>query len=110
VKYEQARRIALSLPEATEQDHHGFPSFRVRGKIFATARDEGFLNVMVVEEEAHAVASAHPGVCEALYWGKRVAGVRVDLRRVKAPLLSLLLTDAWRVKAPRALVRAHEPT
>ncbi|HEV3460901.1 MAG TPA: MmcQ/YjbR family DNA-binding protein [Candidatus Dormibacteraeota bacterium] len=32
----QLRRIALWLPEATEQDHHGRPSFRVRGKIFAT--------------------------------------------------------------------------
>jgi hypothetical protein len=33
---EQARRLALALPEAVEQDHHGRPSFRVAGKIFAT--------------------------------------------------------------------------
>ena len=30
------REIALALPDAIEQDHHGRPSFRVRGKIFAT--------------------------------------------------------------------------
>jgi hypothetical protein len=32
----EARAVALSLPEAVEQDHHGRPSFRVGGKIFAT--------------------------------------------------------------------------
>ncbi len=28
--------MALALPESVEQDHHGMPSFRVRGRIFAT--------------------------------------------------------------------------
>lgn len=32
---EQVRQFAMSLPEATEQDHHGMDSFRVRGRIFA---------------------------------------------------------------------------
>lgn len=35
VSHEQLRRIALALPDAIEQDHHGRPSFRVAGKIFA---------------------------------------------------------------------------
>jgi hypothetical protein len=39
VSVDQARRFALSLPEAVEQDHHGRPSFRVAGKIFATLWD-----------------------------------------------------------------------
>jgi YjbR len=30
------RRIALGMPEATEQAHMAHPDFRVRGKIFAT--------------------------------------------------------------------------
>jgi len=36
VDLETARRIALSLPGAIEQDHHGRPSFRANGRIFAT--------------------------------------------------------------------------
>ena len=36
VTTDQARAIALALPEAVEQDHHGRPSFRVAGRIFAT--------------------------------------------------------------------------
>jgi hypothetical protein len=30
------RELALALPQAEEHDHHGRPSFRVTGKIFAT--------------------------------------------------------------------------
>jgi len=30
----RARQIALALPGVAEQDHHGFRSFRVAGKIF----------------------------------------------------------------------------
>src|ERR1700736_3046272 len=30
------RRIALSMPNATEESHMGHPDFRVKGKIFAT--------------------------------------------------------------------------
>jgi hypothetical protein len=30
----EARAIALGLPEASEEDHHGTVSFRVRGRIF----------------------------------------------------------------------------
>ena len=44
-----ARKLALALPEAVEQDHHGRPSFRVNGKIFATLWDEGHMNVMLDE-------------------------------------------------------------
>ena len=31
------RKYALSLPEATEEPHFQYASFRVRGKIFMTA-------------------------------------------------------------------------
>ena len=46
---DEARTIALSLSEAVEQDHHGRPSFRVRGRIFATLWDPEHMNVMVDE-------------------------------------------------------------
>jgi hypothetical protein len=36
VDLETARQMALSLPGALEQDHHGRPSFRANNRIFAT--------------------------------------------------------------------------
>jgi len=30
---DEARQLALALPETTEHDHHGMNSFRVRGNL-----------------------------------------------------------------------------
>lgn len=96
----------MALPAVTEQDHHGFPSYRVRGKIFATAPDDAHLNVMIEADEIRAVAAETPGGCEELWWGKRLAAVRVTLEAVDERLLGALLTDAWRRKAPATLRRS----
>lgn len=49
ISRQRVRELALALPESTEQDHHGRPSFRVAGKIFATLWDEDHMNVMLDE-------------------------------------------------------------
>jgi hypothetical protein len=97
---EQARRIALALPDAVELDHHGRPSFRVAGRIFATLWDEHHMNVMIDEPGIHTAVQAAPQVCEEVWWGKRLAAVRVDLRSARKELLAELLADAWERKAP----------
>jgi hypothetical protein len=99
----QVRELALALPEATEQDHHGFPSFRVRGKIFATLPDEAHANIMIDVEAVDAVVAEDPDSCQELWWGKQVRGVRVELALADRALLAELLTDSWRRKAPRTL-------
>ena len=100
---QQARELALALPEAVEQDHHGRPSFRVGGKIFATQWDEHHMNVMLDEGGIRTALHASPETCAEVWWGKRLAAVRVDLRRASADLLSELLADAWERKAPKRL-------
>jgi hypothetical protein len=105
VSREQARRLALGLPEAVEQDHHGRPSFRVAGKIFATLWDAEHVNVMVDPDGVRTAVHLNPEVCEEVRWGKRLAAVRVDLRRAEPELLAELLTDAWEQRAPRRLLR-----
>jgi hypothetical protein len=104
VSTEEARRLALSLPETVEQDHHGRPSFRVAGRIFATLWDRDHMNVMLDEPGILTAVRAHPGVCAEVMWGKRLAAVRVALPAVEAGLLSELLADAWEGKAPARLV------
>jgi hypothetical protein len=103
---DQARSLALSLPGAVEQDHHGRPSFRVARRIFATMWDADHMNVMVDAPGILTAVEAHPDVCAEVWWGKRLAAVRVDLRRVDEPLLRELLTDAWERRKP---VRARGP-
>jgi hypothetical protein len=103
ISAEEARGIALALPETLEQDHHGRPSFRVGGKILATLWDAEHMNVMLDEGGIMTAVQAHPAVCEEVYWGKRLAAVRVDLAHADAKLLRSLLEDAWETKSGRPL-------
>ena len=54
-------------------------------------------------------AQSRPDVCSEVFWGKRLAAVRVDLRRADAGLVRELLTDAWERKAPAAVRASAEP-
>jgi hypothetical protein len=101
----EARQLALALPEATEEDHHGMSSFRVRNKIFATVPDGHHVRVMVDEPEILAAVAEAPSSCEPLYWGKRLACVVVNLRTVQVDMLGALLTEAWLCKSPKSLAR-----
>jgi hypothetical protein len=100
VSPDDARSLALALPEAVELDHHGRPSFRVGGKIFATLWSEHRMNVMLDEGGILTAVQGAPDVCEEVWWGKRLAAVGVTLARVDHELLRELLTDAWEHKAP----------
>ena len=105
MKASDARAIALSLPDATEAPHFDYASFRVGGKIFATMPPYGrHLHAFVDEEERQRSLALHPGCVEALHWGRRVLGLRVDLLGADAALATRLLVRAWLRKAPRRLL------
>jgi hypothetical protein len=98
---DDARRLALALPDATEQDHHGRPSFRVAGRIFATLWDTEHMNVMLDEPGIRTAVQDHPDICQEVWWGKRLAAVRVALPLAGRALLRELLDDAWEGKRGR---------
>jgi hypothetical protein len=90
----EVRRLALELPEAVEADHHGMPSFRVRGRIFATLPDGSTLRAMLDEGGIRTAVNDEPEACSELWWGKRLAAVAVDLRVADAALAARLLEEA----------------
>jgi hypothetical protein len=101
---ECVRRLALALPEVVEEDHHGRPSFRVAGRIFATLWDAAHMNVMLDEPGIRTAVQGNPGVCTEFWWGKRLRAVQVDLASSDQGLAGELLADAWEQKAPKRLL------
>jgi hypothetical protein len=98
------RRIALSLPEATEAPHHDMTSFRVAGKIFATVTAAGDrVHIFVGPDEVATYCAEYPGRVEELWWGTQRRGCRVALTTATQSLLRELLTEAWRARAPTRL-------
>jgi hypothetical protein len=109
MKLEQVRRIALSLPCVNEEPHFKYTSFRVGGKIFATAPPEGeHLHVFVEEEQRQLARALDPDSLEPLTWGNRVVGLRVALSKVKPSLVKRLLEQSWSQKAPKHLLASSK--
>jgi hypothetical protein len=104
VSTDEARTLALSLPEAVEMDHHGRPSFRVGGRIFATLWNDQRMNVMLDEGGIRTAVEKTPDACEEVWWGKRLTAVGVKLPLAEPESLSELLADAWEGKAPKRLL------
>ena len=105
VRPSTVRRIALELPESAEAPHHDMTSFRVSGKIFATMPPEGGLvHVFLPEGEVASYCAEFPSAVEELWWGKKLSGCRVVLRRADSALVRELLAESWRRKAPKSLL------
>ena len=65
------------------------------------------MNVMLDEGGVRTAINDDPLTFEEVWWGKKLAAVRVDLRRVEAERLGDLLEEAWERRAPSRLLRAE---
>jgi len=104
---EAVRRLVLDLPEVEEYEHGGLPSFRVRGRRFASMLDTDGINVALGEESIRAAMAEWPEACREERVGTRLVAVRVDFRKLQNDVVEELLTDAWEARAPRRLARAR---
>jgi hypothetical protein len=95
----------LGLPEVDEYDHGGCPSFRVRGKRFASMLDREGVNLAPGEEAIRAAVALWPAACREEWFGKRLVAVRVSFGSLEPEVVEELILDAWAAKAPKGLVR-----
>jgi hypothetical protein len=98
----QFRKLALSIPGATESAHMAHPDFRLNGKIFATLGypDENYGMVRLSPEQQTKFVKKAPDIFSpcAGAWGKRGA-TSVNLASAKIPLVRAALDAA--VMSPR---------
>ncbi|TDV52371.1 MmcQ/YjbR family DNA-binding protein [Actinophytocola oryzae] len=100
------RRLALSLPATTEKASYGTPGFRVKDRLFARIREEGDVLVVWVadEGEKRGLVESEPDkfFTTPHYDGHPVVLVRfggVDIEELKE-----LLTESWRLRAPKKVL------
>jgi hypothetical protein len=107
---DDVRRIALSLPETAEAPSYGTPGFRVKGKMFARLREEPGVLVLWVADlgEKEALLASDPKKFFTTPHYDGSATVLVRLGAVGVRELRELLTDAWRLRAPKRLVKEHD--
>ncbi|MPZ84755.1 MAG: hypothetical protein GEV28_31980 [Actinophytocola sp.] len=103
---DDVRRVALSLPHTTEKPSYGTPGFRVRDKMFARIRDEvDVLLVWVTDEgEKRALVESEP---DKFFTTPHYDGhptVLVRLGAVDEQELTELLTESWRLRAPKRVL------
>ena len=107
---EAVRELALALPEVEEHDHWGCPSFRVKGKIFATLWvDEQRAMLKLSPADQAALIMLDPQTFSAVpgTWGSR-GSTYVQLRSVERTTFQAALKAAWRGVAPKRLIAAAD--
>jgi len=98
------RKLALVLPEAEEEDHRGHPSFRVRGRIFATLWPGECRAVLKLKvADLAEVAAAKPRTFSRNGWSKQ-GWINLHLDHVAPAECRALLEEAWRNVAPKKIV------
>ena len=102
------RRIALSLPEATEGSHFSKADFRIAGKIFATLalEHQGYGVLLLTPDQQAGMIQDAPEIFSPVPggWGEKGA-TRVRLKKVPSDIAKASLRTAWIRKAPQRLVR-----
>jgi hypothetical protein len=104
---DEFRSLALSLPDASEQEHMNHPDFRVCGKIFATlGPDLTWGMVKLTTDQQALFMRTEPDVFQPCNgaWGRRGA-TYVRLAEAEVPSVRQALVAAWRNTAPKRLAR-----
>lgn len=105
------RALALALPETTEADHLGAPSFRVAGNIFAQLSADGATGLvkLPLPQQAARVAAEPQRFWLPQHWSQ-FGWTHVRLADLAEPDMRHLLAASWRLVAPKKLARELAPS
>ena len=99
------RKMALALPDATEQETWGQPTFRVRKRIFVMFSDEEREAwVKSTHDEQRALVQMDPETFFVPPYVGSSGWIGVRFRIVDREEMRELVTEAWRLTAPKRAV------
>ena len=89
----------MSLEAVTEEPHHDYSSFRVRGKIFVTIPPTSdVIHVFLGEEDREQALAVNAEFIEKLVWGGKVVGLRVSLAAAEPGAVRSLVSKAYQAR------------
>jgi hypothetical protein len=106
MKWEQFCKLGCELPEVVEDIWFRTPALKVRGKSFVRLKEDGQSVVFLLESlaEQEFLIEAQPDIYYITDHYRGYPAVLARLAALRVPESRLRLGQAWRVKAPRALV------
>ncbi len=111
VKIDAFRKIALSLPETSEQPHFEKTSFRVAKKIFATVdikNQQVCIKLSAIDQNVFSAFDKSIIYPVPNKWGKQ-GWTYIDLKAVRKDMLTDALTTAYCEVAPKKLSLLVKP-
>jgi hypothetical protein len=109
MRRDTVRRLALALPEAIEQETWGTPTFRIRKKIFVMFVEGGReVWVKSTHDEQRALVSMDPETFFTPPYVGPSGWIGIRISTVDADEMRELVTEAWRLTAPKRLVATFD--
>jgi hypothetical protein len=103
----ELRKLARALPEVEEGIWYRTPAMKVRGKSFVRLKENGEDVVFLLEtvDEQEALIEGRPAIYYITDHYKGWPAVLARLAKLGVREARVRLERAWRLKAPRALVK-----
>ncbi len=108
--FARALAIASKLPEVEESRSYGTPAIRVKGKLIARLRseDEGGLTIRCEFLERDMLMQADPETFYVTPHYQDYEMVLINLLRVRWDTMPDIMEKAWRMVAPKRLVKQFD--
>lgn len=109
VSFETVRQLALALPEVEEGTSYGTPAFKVKGKTITRLREDGETLVVKIDFlKRDILMNAEPETFYITDHYRDYPAMLVRLSSVRREVLRDLLEQAWRLEAPKRLIKAYD--
>jgi len=109
ITIDDVRQMALSLPKTEEADHWDKPSFRVNGKIYAVIHKDGVSVVIkTTRDEREALTTLEPDIYSVPPNFQRLNYMVVNTKRIGTDEFRSVLVHAWRLVAPKRIIKAYD--
>ena len=106
--FERLKQAAAGLPEVEASSWYDTPALKVRGKGFCRVREAGVAVLMCSLEDKELLFAAAPDIYFETDHYRGWPAILVHIERIAPEELRHRLAIAWRLKAPRTLVKAFD--